>query len=172
MALFSHIKNVLFALIAVVMLIVSCASVDDTAYDVQNHDDVDQDESLAECESQEFLTTDCADLIADEADRKQTEQATIVTAKNNLNDFDGCYLYSAAEEEGDAETTTACADAVSLVLAGFDSCTALAEANKYYECSAIEDAVNAAVALCDASSTEVTTDFCALVNPTTDETTE
>ncbi len=150
----------------------SCSDVADTPYDVQDDDAADQAQALAECESQEFLTQACSDVVAAEQDRVKSEQAGITTAKSNLNDFAGCYLYAAAQDEEADATAVVCSDAVSLVLTGFDYCTALAATEKYYECSSIEEAVNTAVGLCDASAEEVTTDFCALVNPTTDETTE
>ncbi len=155
------------------VLAVACSSVTDEPY-VVGGDDASGGAalSLADCEAQTFTTAPCVELLAEEAERKQAEQAAVLAAKANVNDLDRCYAFVVSETEEEAtdeETTEAtCEDVAASLLAGFDACTALAPSEKYYECVDIEDAVNATIELCDASSADVTTDFCALINPTTD----
>jgi len=152
---------------------VAC-SAEDTEY-VVSGDEQTADEQLSACQSQEYLTADCVESVTEEEERLQEEQAAIEAADSYDEDFLACYTYEAADseeaEEDSAESESeeaTCEDVVTSMLSGFEYCTALEEENKYYECSGIEETVNAAVELCDASSSEVTEDFCSLVNPTSD----
>jgi len=146
----------------------ACSNVADTPYIVSTGGEVDASENLARCQSQEFLTADCVEVLAGEAEQEQEDQALVLAASLNVNDLSGCFGYEAMDANSAATSGTDCSEVVETLLAGFDVCVARAEAEKYYECLSIEDSVNETVELCDASSPDVTTDFCALINPTTD----
>jgi len=154
----------------------ACSTAPDVDYIIPEAADVDPDAALAACEAQRYLTLSCVDLLAENSETKQEQQAAVVLANQELNDVEDCYTYVAVDAEADTETpttdTASCEDVAVNLLAGFDVCLAIAEDEKYFECSDIEDAVNEAVALCDASSADVTVDFCSLINPTTDTTTD
>lgn len=146
----------------------ACTSVDEQY--VIGDDEPTAAESLEECQSSEFLTADCVEILAEEEERVQEEQASILAADTALDDLEDCYTFEQAEDTSDddeeTETTNACEDTVNAILAGFETCVALEDQNKYFECSTIEDAVNDTADLCDTSSSEVTDDFCSLFNET------
>lgn len=175
--------RILYFLGLLLMTIVSmpaCTSGPDIDYIVTgDEEDVDPNAALAACQAQRYVTADCIDLLAEDADRLEEEQASVTLANEQLNDAAGCYSYeivdAAEDAEDEAETTTdvtSCEDVATNLLAGFDVCVSLAEDVKYYECDDIEEAVNTAVSLCDESSADITVDFCSFINPTTDTTTE
>ncbi len=171
-------------LLALMMSLAACAP--DVDYKKDNGSgDVDPNAALAACQAQVYLTLDCIDLLSENADQVAEEQAAVTLANDDLNDVLDCYSYEIVETEevadeavveSDAEAVTtatvSCESVAINLLAGFDVCVSMAEDFKYYECNDIEDAVNDAVSLCDASAEDITVDFCSLINPTTDTTTE
>lgn len=143
----------------------ACSVGDDTQYVVVSGSQ-SQDEELNACLTQEFLTEDCVQVVAEENERLQAEQGAVTTANASLNDFADCQLYIASEEASEDEG--ACDTTVQAVLSGYEYCIALADDEKYYECSAIEDSVEALISDCDLAADSVSQDFCALLNPTVD----
>lgn len=165
---------VFFGLFCWVLSYVQCASGPDVDYVVETGEETDPNAALAACEAQRYLTEDCVNLVSEENDRLLEEQSTVLLASQDVNDILDCYDFVSVSDDdtetAEAETVTLDCEAVATnLLAGFSVCVSQTE-EIYYECSDIEESVNAAIALCDVSSEEISTDFCSLINPTTDTT--
>lgn len=162
------IKTLSLCVLALGLSLQACSSLPDEDYIIKSGDDQGEaEQALSSCQSQIFLTQDCVKIVAEANEKKVEEQALVLLARDHLEQLDECYAYEKIDEP-----EIACDEVAQALLDGFDVCVSLLDTEKYFECTSIESKVQSTIDLCDLSSPDVTLDFCALINPTTDETPE
>lgn len=146
---------------------VNC-SVADEPYAVTEETE-SEDETLARCEGQEFVTAECVDILQAESERVTSEEAQVSEAESELSDFESCKTVakvstdSSSTEDSTESTETEsvdCATVIATIVSAYQVCDELREADKYSDCSSVEDSVNAALSDCDDGDSTVTSDFC------------
>lgn len=153
----------------------NCSSAPDVDYvvssDSSNTEAVaSESDSVDDCQSNEFLTASCVDVIQEEEDRVSSEESEVSTAEDSITDFQDCYTYeesttdSTEDEEADSETVDSCVETVATMTSAYGTCSSLSDDEKYSGCEEVEDEVNAAIDLCDTDDESVSQDFCGLLD--------
>jgi len=181
--------TVFFAFYVIFMpfVYVNC-SVADTPYVIGDDSESDA-ELLAECQTMEFVTADCVDILQAEEDRIAASESAVASALINIEDFEACkseadisalIKFQTTDEEAADETTTDgedpysetatdetteedtldCETVINAMISAYQVCEELSTSEKYYDCDDIEDAMNEAVQACDDGSSDVSQDFC------------
>lgn len=172
---------VLLALYAIFIpfVFVKCSKVADEQYIVVDEEDPSADEQLAECQSQEFLTADCVELIQAEDARIAAEDSAIVAGLTAAEDALDCMtgkttsstVTVTATSTGTSTATTTTTQVIDCVddedaetlIAGYDACNDPDHQDTVDdndECPDIDEDYDALVTDCQLSTTDIPDSFC------------
>lgn len=132
----------------------------DLPYVVENQDSQDaaaNDNTLQNCQAQEFLTADCVAVILQAQEQLAADEATIRDGWNLLDVFAAC--------QGTFDATS-CNTTVENFLDAYQICStndSAAAANQSAYCIDIKDALEEAADQCDAALSGVSAGFCAVL---------
>lgn len=161
-------------------IFVKCSKLADDPYIVVDDEEDSDEEKLAECQAQTFLTADCVALIQAEDERLAAEDGAITTAYETADTAMDCMTGKIAAETTSTSTATTTATGTSTatvtttvtvtyclddtdaqaIIDGYEACTTSDTAKDNNECESIEEDYSDLVTDCNLTTTDLPEDFC------------